>query len=466
MNCDYKWLLLLVALAWPETAEAHAFAERYDLPLPLWHYLAGAGATVLLTFLAAAFFLRLPAGEPFGAAPAPAARRPSPGWLGGFSVALFVLLLAAGLVGRQNALENILPTTVWVIWWVGMTYVSALFGNLWPAIDPWRIVAEWVAVRAHRPKPPGVLPEAWGIWPGVLLLLAVVWAELAWHDNAVPWKLSSALIGYSLLTWIAMALFGVEEWLKRGEVFTLFFGLIARFAPVDVETRRLRWPGAGLVQSVPAYASETAFVLLALATVSFDGIRETPLWQEASDTVFALAYRAGILGLLGTAVTTGLIKSLGLLATALLFAGAYLAVCGVTARLVVGTTTGEIARRFVLSLLPIAVGYHVAHYLSFLIINGQRIIPLASDPLGRGWNLLGTASYVFDEELVGSEFVWTACLLAIVAGHVAAVLVAHGTALRAFGERGLALRSQYPMLALMVGYTMLSLWILSQPVVR
>ena len=121
---------------------------------------------------------------------------------------------------------------------------------------------------------------------------------------------------------------------------------------------------------------------------------------------------------------------------------------------------------FVYSLIPIALAYHLAHFLSFLLVQGQAIIPLASDPFGSGWDLLGTAGYTIDIGVVGARFAWFTAVIGIVAGHIIAVYLAHAVALRTLGDRGAALRSQYPMLALMVGYTMLSLWILAQPIVE
>jgi hypothetical protein len=126
----------------------------------------------------------------------------------------------------------------------------------------------------------------------------------------------------------------------------------------------------------------------------------------------------------------------------------------------------ELAGRFVLALVPIAIAYHLAHYLSYLLVAGQRIIPLASDPFGVGWNLFGTASYDIAIGIVGARFVWYTAVVAIVVGHVFAVGVAHFTALRAFATARAALASQYPFMVLMVAYTMVSLWILAQPIVE
>ena len=123
-----------------------------------------------------------------------------------------------------------------------------------------------------------------------------------------------------------------------------------------------------------------------------------------------------------------------------------------------------LARLFVFSLVPIALAYHLAHFLSFLLIQGQLIIPLASDPFGYGWDLLGTAEFEPNIAIVGARFAWITSVISIVAGHVVAVYVAHVVALKRLPHRSAALRSQYPMLVLMVSYTMVSLWILAQPI--
>jgi uncharacterized membrane protein len=129
-------------------------------------------------------------------------------------------------------------------------------------------------------------------------------------------------------------------------------------------------------------------------------------------------------------------------------------------------TSGQVARLFVLTLVPIALAYHLAHYLSFLLIVGQYMIPLVSDPLGRDWNLFGSALYMVDIGIINARFVWITSVVAIVTGHIIAVYLAHVMALRTFRDNRAALASQFPMLLLMVGYTMLSLWILAQPVVE
>ena len=481
-------ILFLGVLGSAGPAAAHAFAQRYDLPLPLWFYLVGAGATVAVSVPVVAWT----AGR---GAPSAHRRQPHGGEPGlgrvlrhpairdairVLAVGLFVLLITAGLVGPQgDPVDNLLPTAVWVIWWVGLAYVSAFVGDVWRAINPWAIIGAWTGALWRRFGPGRARvasdPLPWlAAWPAALLFLAFGWAELVWPSNAVPAKLASAILIYSAITWTGMAIFGVQIWLRRGEAFALFFGLFARFAPIEPQTLAIRPYGVGLLDERAVSTSMLGFVVLALALVSFDGIAETPLWAELTSAVLAALHRIDLLAMLGYVAAGSLVKTAGLVLTPLAFLGVYLAVCRLSVALVgaggasattnrVGAwTTMEVARRFVLTLVPIAIAYHLAHYLSYLLIHGQEIIRLASDPLGLGWNLFGTAARRTDIAIVGARFVWITSVVAIVLGHVAALWLAHVIALRSFGP--LALRSQYPMIVLMVGYTMLSLWILAQPI--
>ena len=201
-------------------------------------------------------------------------------------------------------------------------------------------------------------------------------------------------------------------------------------------------------------------MLLVLSTVTFDGFTATPAWSRLEGALYGALAPLGDLRL-------SLIESLGLLAFPLLFVGVYLAFARLTAWAAgdqLGTAT--VARLFVLSLVPIAIAYHLAHYFTYLLIQGQLLIRLVSDPFGFGWNLFGTARSRPDIGIVGARFVWYLAVAAIVLGHVIAVYVAHVVALREFRDRRAALRSQLPILVLMVGYTVVSLWIIAQPIVE
>ncbi len=501
----------LVAAPWP--AQAHAFAQRYDLPLPLWLYLVGAGATVAVSFVIVVLFVgrradTLP--EPrLDSLQTPVGRLLAHpivlGLIRIVSVTAFLLLILAGLFGTQDdAFDNILPTAVWVIWWVGLAFVSALVGDVWALVNPWRITAEWVRRIWPSAARRDDVPTHGAVWPAVGLFLGFAWAELVWPDRAVPASLASGILIYSAVTWLGMYTWGIEPWLRRGEIFSVLFGLFARFAPTElrvasrgsadhgaiVDAGRFRMADpldrrlclrpytVGLLTTTVPHLSVLFFVLLALSTVSFDGFAETPAWQSISQATIAIPFISELPNAIGFDNASGILKTAGIITTPVVFFVFYLAFCWIMARLVppghissfdgapVIWTALSVARAFVLTLVPIAIAYHLAHFISLLLIFGQQIIPLASDPFGYGWDLFGTADYKIDIAIVGAQFVWFFSIAAIVVGHIAAVYLGHVMALRVFGDAQVARRSQYPLLVLMIAYTMLSLWILAQPIVE
>ncbi len=464
-------------------AQAHGFGARYDLPIPLSLYLAGAGLTVALSFAMLAFFMRsAPASDEYwrfdlmqtrfgrllGARGVVLACR-------SIAVAMFLLIVAAGLFGTQSPLKNIAPVWVWAIWWVGMVYVSALLGDLWALVNPLDTLFACAEALCARSRPGRKLalglryPDALGAWPAVFLFLAFVWMELVWEYSDSPAHLASAMLAYSALTWLGMLAFGRARWLSHGEMFALVFGLFARFAPTEVRAcsgggheLNLRPWGVGLLSREPVSSSILVLALAMLAAVSFDGFMETPLWATVLDYCAPPARELAS----DSDAVRAWVQTAGLIGAALLFVAVYLVFC----RLIVWAAdarvaVSRVAGLFVLTLVPIAIAYHLAHYLSFLAMAGQYLIPLASDPLGFGWDLFGTRNYFIRIGLVDARTVWYISIAAIVIGHMFAVYLAHCVALRMFPARRVALRSQWPMVALMVCYTMTSLWIIAQPIV-
>lgn len=460
----------------PAMAAAHAFGTRYDLPLPLPLWLAAAGLTVALSFVVFAVMLQKRAGAlpprlTLLRLPPPAVEA-----IRAVSVCVFFVLIAAGLFGTQDPFRNLAPAFVWIAWWIGFTYLSAVAGDLWALVSPWKTLSLWTEALARNIRPAGqfglrrTLPAGVGVWPAAVLLLVFAWLEIVWEGNSIPANIAWLALGYSLLTWAGMFAFGREAWLRSGEVFTVYFGLLARLAPSEVRVTNaaacewnLRPPAAGLLDASPVSTSAAVFVIVMLATVTFDGLRETPLW-------------AGLLAQVshpGEPITDSMWSAsatAGLLLVPCIFVLIVLGASGLMAWLTRTDarpgSTGELARLFVPTLLPIAFAYHVAHYLSYLLVAGQVVIALASDPFGRGWDLFGTAHYRIAVGIVGARFAWYTSVVVIVLGHVLAMYVAHRLALARFFDTRTARLSQYPLAALMVAYTMVSLWILAQPIVE
>lgn len=485
------------------TARAHAFGERYDLPIPLSYFLVGGAATVALSFVVIGLFVRRGEGER-GYPRLNLLAVPGLGVVLGSPVTLFVvrllsvgvfgLTLATCFFGNGRPLEVFAPTFVWVVWWVGMGYVSALFGNVWMLVNPWKIIYEWgERLLGGDSRGLFVYPERLDVWPAVALLLAFAWLENVYTSATLPESLGQLIIAYSLVTWLGMAAFGKHTWLSRGEVFSVLFGIFARFSPTEVRvtdrlacsrrgsgcapdcvdcyecferadrSRRefnLRPWAVGLANPHRASLAMAAFVLLALAIVSFDGLQETPAWVSVQTAVYD---EVAVLG--PNVVST--IDTLGLLVVPGLFVVVYAAFSWAVARLsadpegVLG-----VAKGYVLTLVPIALAYNLAHYLSLLLISGQTVIPLLSDPFGNGWDLFGTADYRTNIAIINARVAWYVSVAAIVAGHVVSVYLAHLMSMRRVAHRGRALRGQLPMLLLMVLYTATSLWIIAQPIVE
>lgn len=503
----------LLFLSWPVETLAHGFAVRYDLPIPLGFFLAGAGATVALSFLVLAIFAGVGLARVEGESALPVSRRAGrilsnrrvAATLQAISAALFLLVVTTALFGDTNPFRNISTTFVWVIWWVGMMFVNTFVGDIWALVNPWNTLFAGAERLLGLLKPGARLslerpyPGQLGVWPAVVLFAAFAWVELISGEGEDPRKLGALIIAYSLLTWTGMIVYGRRIWLDHGEAFTVVYTTFARFAPAafcvggfggkdrcahGVETTAgacvgcaacfetapstargiaLRAPGVGLLVRKPVPAALTAMVLTLLATVTFDGFLATPLWAAIHETIIAPAESAPAIR---TVLNFHTVATAVLLLFPLAFAAVFLACCRLTAAIGGGASTASVAGCFILTLLPIAIAYHVAHYLTYLLLAGQYIIPAISDPFGFGWDLFGTASYKPDIGLVGARFAWYTGVIAIVAGHVIAVYLAHRTAFRFFSTPRRAFASQFPMLALMVGYTMLSLWIIAQPTVR
>ena len=467
----------VAALIAPISASAHGFGRLYNLPVPFWLYAWGAGAALLLSFLLMAWF----AGEPPGQPPAAARDISDARWLRllrralpalrAASVLLLLLCIATALFGNRDPFRNFSMTFFWVVFLLGFTYLTAGIGNLWAAINPWRVLTDFL-VHLVRGYGAGRLhyPARLGDWPALAFYLAFVWFELFGLARPVP--LGHFLLGYTAINFLGVGLVGSKAWFTHCEFCSVFLRLVALLAPLDYQGDghlRLRAPFAGLVQERPASLSTVAFALAMLATTAFDGLRATQwwvrlFWSDPSGIVTALAGGPPVLAYALLRPWYIGWESGWLFASPFLYLAAYIAALGLAKGLARSARPlRELALDFGYTLLPIALVYHLTHYATLMLTQGLKIVSLASDPFGWGWDLFGTAALLRQPILPGMGLVWHTQVLLILFGHIVSVSVAHRIALRVMPTRGNALLSQLPMLALMLAFTVAGLWILAQP---
>jgi hypothetical protein len=460
---------------------AHVAGIEYEFPLPVWVFATAGAAAVLASAPAAALATRRGGDDRTHDAPLLARLHLGPVCIALTSFLLIVAIIA-GFFSSELAFFNAAVVLFWVDLWVGLGVVSALLGNVWDFVSPLsaagRALERCLALRGVPARP---YPEWLGVWPATLLLLLFSWFELVWDEGNRAPAVATALVVYFVLQLAAMAVFGTEVWLARGELFTAVARTFARLAPIELYVNtpvdpcraarcpeggervgcpscwldaepvqrgvRLRWYGAGIRREPPLGPGGAAFVVLMLATVVYDGLRNTfannriesflidllPGFQQATDARETLVLMITVGGLV------------------LLFVVAI----GVVA-LLQRVSVGPAAETYAPTLIPIAAVYFLAHYVLYLFYVGQLTPGVVFDPFDRGW----FPDYRPWTGVPGSV-VWAVQAGAIVLGHIVAVIAAHRIAVRdrrsahAFG-------TQLPLVGLMVIYTFAGLWVLGE----
>jgi hypothetical protein len=463
----------------PVLAHAHGFGRLYNLPVPFWLYAWGGAAVLLVSFAIVGIFATAPAS---GAPPASRDLNRA-AWVGalrrvrlvsilrGVALAALLLSIATGLFGSRDPYRNFSMTAFWVGFVLGYAYLTALVGDLYAAINPWRTLADGLA-RIWKGYARGRIayPRALGDWPALVLYLAFIWFELFGHGR--PFSLGVVLLGYTLLNLVGVWLVGATAWFRHCELFAVFLRLTALMAPFDYRPGaglRWRWPCAGLLQERPEHLSTVVFALFMLSSTAFDGLQATQTWVGFfwNDTTGLITQWVGSRPIQAYATLLPWYKAwetFWLLASPFVYFGVYalfIALAKACARS--ARPLRELLLDFGFTLLPIALVYHVTHYFTLILTQGVKIVSLLSDPFGWGWNLFGTAFTFRAPILPDLGWVWHTQVALILLGHVASVWVAHLVALRVFEGRRAAALSQLPMLVLMVLFTIAGLWILAQP---
>jgi hypothetical protein len=421
---------------------AHGIGSRSDLPVPLWMAMYGGGTAVVISFLVLIAFWRKARyeGSPQD--------RPLPAPLAGFFTSrvaevagrtIGVLLFAIGVMvlqaGSNNAASNPGPWWFYIWFWVGLVPLSILFGPIWRALNPLRTIAAGLRSSSNEVSP---YPERLGHWPAAVSLFAFVWLELVYTRPSEPAIVVIFVVIYSVFNVAGGVRYG-DRWFDSADGFEVYSTLLASISPFgrrEDGTPVFRSPLHALAR-VRARPGLVAVVTVILGSTAFDGITRTNWWQGVIDGASDAWYLgSGTLGLLG---------AVGFVAVT--FTAATRLAPGAPADL------NELPGRFIHSLIPIAIGYTVAHYFSLFIFDGQFGYILASDPLDRGWDLLGTGDWLVNYLIVSTAFIAWVQVLSIVTGHVLGVIAAHDRAMGVFRARD-KLVGQLPLLSVMVCYTL------------
>ena len=475
--------LVAVSLIAPSAASAHAVSGiDYRFPLPIWLFALAAGVAVLASAPAAMFAVRgegsWTGGDFYGSI-----RRLH---LGAIGLVVFTLALVdavvGGLFGPADFFENPVTIVIWIDFWVGLGIVSGLVGNVWDFVSPLSAAGRALERRlAERGASVLHYPERLGLWPATVLLLVWSWMELAWDPGKRPFTLTVIMLAYIGLQLVAMAAFGTEIWLSRGELFTVVARTFARFAPVETYVRqpagvcraarcveeerigcpscwldadpddralRLRTYGSGVRREPPLGVGGGTFVLALLATVVYDGFSQT---QKYVDIQSWFVDHSTWLAVHGTVLDTML-----MVAVVAAFALAFLLVVGLVSRLE-ARPVADAARRFAPTLIPIAAVYFVSHYFLYFVYACQFTWAAVADPFGREWVPDATAWTG-----VPGSVIWYLQVTLIIWGHVVAVFEAHRVSLGVHVDGRRAAMVQAPLILLMVGYTFTGLWVLGQ----
>lgn len=473
----------LLGVFLPATAQAHSFGKLYNLPVPFWMYVYGAAAALLLSFLVVGFFVSS------GTEARQTRTRDLPLTLKFLqrlrlipafkclSVLMLLLCIFTGFIGNLDPYRNFSMTFFWVIFVLGFSYLSSLFGDLYAAINPWQVITDALG-RLFGGYTQGrwKYPAALSYWPALLLYMGFIWIELFVFNR--PPTLAKMLTAYTALNLLGVWAVGSTAWFRYCEFLSVFLRLIAKMSPLDYRSAqngepsrlRLRSPFVGLIQTRAESFSLLLFVLFMLSSTAFDGLHATSMWFKLfwADTQNVLTPLLGKKPILLYATLLPYYTALQtfcLLISPFLYLAAYLLFVAI-AKLITRSnySVRELSLRFAFSLLPIALVYNVTHYYTLILTQGVKIISLLSDPFGFGWNLFGTADLYRAPILPAMGTVWHTQVGLIVFGHIVSVYLAHLEALRIFPTRWQAALSQLPMLFLMVLFTTIGLWVLAQPI--
>lgn len=445
--------ILPVLLLFPQPVFAHAFGAQYNLSIPREFYLYGSGTVVALSFILAIFYTKhFDPEKPYSKndisktffAKAILSKK----FIFGsrlFSIIFLGLLILVGFTGSQTPSQNLTPNFFWMIFLLGFTYLTALFGNFFKTISYKKSFFNYPVYLSY--------------YPAFIFFLVIIYLELLSNGfGTIPINLSVLILVYLFINLLGTAIF--SDWLKRGEAFNVYFNLLSNMSIFEKEDQKLflRLPFSGLLSNPVKEASLVLFIILILSSTAFDGFRQSRQGYELDFYIFNLLSPLGI----SSANHTQAVLFV-------LIFGAFLILYLLSLTLMKHISLSpkpikELFLEFSPSLLPIALAYNFAHYFYLLIVQIQIFIAQLSDPFSLGWNLFLTKDLSANPLLLNARAVWEIQVWSIILGHAVAIFIAHMIALKIFKDKRKATISQLPYVIIMIAYTVFGLWILSLPI--
>lgn len=375
---------------------------------------------------------------------------------------IFLGLVYVGFDGPTDPQNNLLPLTIWTVWWIGVFVVQGTLFDIWTWVNPWTGFARFFGLGQ---KPSFKLPDPLAAWPAVATLICFQLFLLADVSPSDPQRLATIALGYWLFTLVGIELFSRDVWLHRVECFSVMFRLIGSLRPVQLdEGFRVGLPGWGGLRLAPLDTSYTIFCLAILAGGNFDGVNET-FWWLAQLGINPLEFPGRS--------TVEWSSSLGLFAAITLLCLVFgLAIWIGLKAIQLRGSSDQVAfsyafNLFAVTLLPIALGYHFAHYMVTFMVQIKFTLSTASDPLALGWNLAGlgavkaTVGFLSVPETV--KTIWLVQAGVVVVSHIASVLMSHHLACKLWSKNKDVVLGQLGLSVLMIAYTVFGLWLLASP---
>ena len=425
--------------------------SRDPLAVPRWLYLATGGTTIGASALLASFvtdrmFIRH-LHDWSRTVPSIGSWWQPLVWIGrSLGVVVLVLAVYLGYTGPELPTASFTILVTFAVVRSGLPITTYLVGNVWPVVNPWRTIASLLPTGFRE------YPDSLQRWPAVAGLLILVWIEVIFPVSTVPAVLATAILLYSAVTLTGAVLFGLESWFTNADPLSVLFRLYGAVAPIQwhSNTLQVKVPGSELVDSeLVTDTSDVAFIIALVWELTYSGFITTSPGASTIETLVGLV-PSGFVSIQYRAV---LVYTLLFICGLLVFAGAYW-YAGTRSRRRTGTyiTHRTIAFRFAPPLLAIAAGYHLAHYAGLFVSLSPALLTALSSPLSPPAN-----------PLVLSLPSWFGGLSIafVILGHLLAIWAAHAAAYDLFSSRLVAIRSQYAYVAVMIVYTVISLWILS-----